>query len=173
MVALIVMGASTSIGSNGLIAETRVPPGQHDAVVARTVGGMISYTRWPEPRPVQRLCVSGATTYTKGFGRIGQSAGRQVQTQVVLPGGPTRGCDILYFGAMADADRLRMLRSIRDQPVLSIAEDDADCRGGTIFCLRVLPDRVGFRLSIDAASRSTVRIDPRVLRIALPEDGAS
>ena len=62
MVALIVMGASTSIGSNGLIAETRVSPGQHDIVVARTVGGMISYTRWPEPRPVVRLCVSGATT---------------------------------------------------------------------------------------------------------------
>ena len=172
MVALIVMGASTSIGSNGLIAETRVPPGQHDVVVARTVGGMISYTRWPEPRPVKRLCVSGAPAYTKGFDRIGQSAGWQVLTQTVLPGGPTRGCDILYFGTMADADRLRMLRSIRDQPVLSIAEADADCRGGTIFCLRVLPDRVGFRLSIDAASRSTVRIDPRVLRIALPEGGA-
>jgi hypothetical protein len=36
----------------------------------------------------------------------------------------------------------------------------------------VLPDRIGFRLSIDAVSRSAVRIDPRVLRIALPEGGA-
>jgi hypothetical protein len=66
-----------------------------------------------------------------------------------------------------------MLRSIRDQPVLSIAEADPACRGGTIFCLRVLPDRVGFQLSIDAVSRSAVRIDPRVLRIALPEGDAS
>lgn len=172
MMALVVMGASASIGSNGLIAETRVPPGQHDAVVARTVGGMISYTRWPEPRPVARLCISGATAYAKSFGRIGQSAGKQVVTLTVAPGGATRGCDVVYFGAMADADRQRMLRSIRDQPVLSIAEADADCRGGTIFCLRVLPDRVGFRLNIDAASRSTVRIDPRVLRIALPEGDA-
>jgi len=172
-VALVVMGASASIGLNGLIAETRVPPGQHDVVVARTVGGMISYTRWPEPRPVVRICVSGATAYTKGFGRIGQSAGRQVLTQIVVPSGPIRGCDVLYFGTMADADRQRMLRSIRDLPVLSIAEADPACRGGTIFCLRVQPDRVGFQLSIDAVSRSAVRIDPRVLRIALPEGDAS
>lgn len=172
-VALIVLSASASIGSSGLIAETRVAPGQHDAVVARTVGGMISYTRWPEPRPAMRLCVSGTTAYTKGFGRVGQAAGRPVATQIVAPGGPTRGCDVLYFGAMADADRQRMLRSIRDQPVLSIAEADPACRGGAIFCLRVQPDRVGFQLSIDAASRSAVRIDPRVLRIALPAGDAS
>lgn len=168
-VALIAMSASVSIGLTDLVAETRAVPGQHDAVVARTVGGMISYTRWPEPRPVVRLCVSGTTAYSKGFGRVGQSAGRQVSTQTVVPGGVTRGCDVLYFGTMADADRQRMLRSIRDQPVLSIAEADHACRGGTIFCLRVLPDRVSFQLSVDAVSRSTVRIDPRVLRIALPE----
>lgn len=172
-VALIAMGASVSIGFSGLIAETRVPPGQQDVVVARTVGGMISYTRWPEPRPVVRFCVSGTTSHSKGFGRLGQSAGRPVVTQIVAPGGITRGCDVLYFGLLADADRQRMLRSIRDQPVLSIAETDPSCRGGTIFCLRVLPDRVAFQLSIDAASRSAVRIDPRVLRIALPEGGAS
>ncbi|WP_447728750.1 YfiR family protein [Sphingomonas koreensis] len=172
-VALIAVSASVSIGLNGLIAETRVPPGQHDAVVARTVGGMISYTRWPEPRPVVRLCVSGSTAYTKGFSRLGQSTGRQIVTQIVVPGGATRGCDVLYFGTIADADRQRMLRSIRDQPVLSIAETDPTCRGGTIFCLHVLPDRVGFQLSIDAVSRSAVRIDPRVLRIALPDGGAS
>lgn len=171
-VALIVMGASVSIGSNGLVAETRVPPGQHDAVVARTVGGMISYTRWPEQRPVVRLCVSGTTAYAGSLGRVGQSAGRAVATQHVAPGTAAQGCDVLYLGAMDAENRQRMMRAIRDRPVLSIAEADADCRGGTIFCLRVLPDRIGFRLSVDAASRSTVRIDPRVLRIALPDGGA-
>ena len=103
---------------------------------------------------------------------MGQSTGRQVATLIVAPGGVTRGCDVLYFGAMPDTDRQQMLRSIRNQPVLSIAEADPACRGGTIFCLRVLPDRVGFQLSIDAVSRSAVRIDPRVLRIALPAGGA-
>lgn len=170
--ALVVMGASASIGSNGLIAETRVPPGQHDAVVARTVGGMISYTRWPEPRAVLHLCVSGATAHARAFGRVGQAAGRPVNAQLIAPGSAAQGCDVLYLGMMNAADRQRMMRAIRDRPVLSIAEADADCRGGTIFCLQILPERVGFRLSIDAVSRSAVRIDPRVLKIALPEGGA-
>mgnify|MGYP000972424442 CR=1 FL=1 len=66
--------------------------------------------------------------------------------------------------------RERLVRLVRDQPVLSIAESDPDCRGGTIFCLRILPDRVGFRFSLDAASRSSLRIDPRVLRVARSEE---
>lgn len=170
--ALIVLSASASVGSNGLIAETRVQPGQHDAVVARTVGGMISYTRWPEPRAVLHLCVSGVTAYAGEFGRVGQAAGRPVTAQLVAPGSAALGCDVLYLGRMDAADRQRMMRAIRDRPVLSIAEADADCRGGTIFCLQVRPDRLGFRLSIDAVSRSGVRIDPRVLKIALPQEGA-
>ena len=170
--ALIVMGASASIGSTGLIAETRVPPGQQDAVVARTVGGMISYTRWPAPRAVLHLCVSGTTAHAGAFDRVDQAAGRPVNAQRIAPGSAAQGCDILYMGVMQAVDRQRMMRAIRDRPVLSIAESDPACRGGTIFCLQVLPDRVGFRLSIDAVSRSSVRIDPRVLQIALPEGGA-
>ncbi len=170
--ALIVMGASASVASTGLVAETRVAPGQHDAVVVRTVGGMISYTSWPEPRPVLQFCISGATSYTGALQRVSRSAGRQVSAQAIVPGSTAQGCDVLYLGAMDAAARQRMMRAIRDRPVLSIAESDPNCRGGTIFCLQILPDRIGFRLSIDAVSRSAVRVDPRVLRVALPAGGA-
>lgn len=171
---LIMMGASVSGGpaSTGLVAETRVPSGQHDRIVARTLGGMIAYTRWPGERPVLHLCVSGRTQYAGGFGHIGESAGRTVVARSLPPTADPSGCDVLYVGAMDAAARQQLMRAIRDRPVLSIAETDADCRGGTIFCLQVRPDRVGFRLSIDAVSRSAVRIDPRVLHVALPEGDA-
>jgi hypothetical protein len=170
MVALLV--GSASVSSTGLVAETRVAPGEQDAAVARTVGGMISYTRWPAERAVLQICVSGATTHASGLGRIDTMLRRQVEARRIAPGTPAQDCDVLYLGTMGAGDRQRVMRSIRDRPVLSIAETDRDCRGGTIFCLQVLPDRIGFRLSIDAVSRSAVRIDPRVLRIALPEGGA-
>ncbi|MCW4463153.1 YfiR family protein [Sphingomonas sp. BT-65] len=170
MVALLI--GSASVSSTGLVAETRVAPGQHDAAVARTVGGMISYTRWPAERAVLHICVSGATVHAAGLGRIDDMLGRQVEARRIPPGNAAQDCDVLYLGTMGTADRQRVMRSIRDRPVLSIAEADPDCRGGAIFCLQVLPDRIGFRLSIDAVSRSAVRIDPRVLRIALPEGGA-
>lgn len=170
MVALLI--GSASVSSTGLVAETRVAPGKHDAAVARTVGGMISYTRWPAERAVLHICVSGATAHAAGLGRIDDMIGRQVEARRLPPGNPAQDCDVLYLGTMGTAERQRVMRSIRDRPVLSIAEADPECRGGTIFCLQVLPDRIGFRLSIDAVSRSAVRIDPRVLRIALPEGGA-
>lgn len=170
MVALLI--GSASVSSTGLVADTRVAPGQHDAAVARTVGGMISYTRWPVERPVLHICVSGATVYASGLGRIDDMVGRHIEARRIAPGNPAQDCDVLYLGTMGAAERQRVMHSIRDRPVLSIAETDPACRGGTIFCLQILPDRIGFRLSIDAVSRSAVRIDPRVLRIALPEGGA-
>lgn len=172
MAALLAGSATVSISSADLVAETRVTPGQHDTVVARTVGGMISYTRWPEPRAVVNICVTGTTAYGDGLGGAAAVAGRPVTVRRVLPGNEVAGCDVLYIGRMRDSDRQRTMQSIRDRPVLSIAESDPACRGGSIFCLRPLPDRVGFRFSIDAVSRSAVRIDPRVLRIALPAGGA-
>lgn len=172
LVTLALANAGVSIGSSpGLISETRVAPGQHDAVVARTVGGMISYTRWPEEHTALRLCISGGTVYTGAFGRISQTAGRPITTRNLVPGGAVQECDIVYIGTMNLAARQEIIRSIRSKPILSIAESDPACRGGTIFCLQVLSDRVGFRLSIDAVSRSTVRVDPRVVRVAIPQGG--
>lgn len=170
LVKLALASASMLIGSSsGLISETRVPPGQHDVVVARTVGGMISYTRWPAERPALRLCISGGTVYTGAFGNIAQTAGRPVASRTLAPGATLQGCDIVYIGAMEVAARQEIIRTIRDKPILSIAESDPACRGGTIFCLQILADRVGFRLSIDAVSRSRVRVDPRVIRVAIPQ----
>lgn len=62
--------------------------------------------------------------------------------------------------------RQRLIAAVRGNPVVTIAEDDRDCAGGAMFCLLFAPQTLSFQLNIDAVSRSTVRIDPRVLRVA-------
>jgi hypothetical protein len=64
-----------------------------------------------------------------------------------------------------------MIGGIRGRAVLSIAETDPGCRGGTMFCLAVGASTLSFQLSVDAISRGTVRVDPRVLRVASPSRG--
>lgn len=136
--------------------------------VARMVGAIVAYSRWPESGPVLDICLAGRATYAARLKDMVLSNG--VLARVTdLAGGvipATGGCDLLYIGAMDPAALRLLLASAYSRPVLTMAEDDPDCRGGTMVCLLFQPGTLSFRLNIDAVSRSTVRIDPRVLRLS-------
>ena len=167
------LGGCVALATGITTAWANVRPGtdQQAMAVARTVGGIISYARWPADRPVLRLCISGETAYAGRLGDAGKVAGRGLTTRALSPGAATLDCDILYLGALEPMAGQRMVQGIRGRAVLTIAEQDRDCRGGAMFCLRVRQASVGFQLSLDAVARSLVRVDPRVLRIA--NDGAA
>jgi hypothetical protein len=136
--------------------------------VASLVGGIISYSRWPTPpRPV-RLCLAGSTRHALRISDAQRTAGQSLMIRAVAAGATPAGCDVLYLGTMRVAARAKMLAATRGKPVVSIIEDDLHCRTGAMFCL--IPARGTFRLNLDAVSRSQVRIDPRVLRIASGEE---
>lgn len=160
-----------------LLAAPRIQPAMMplgaspDAVAASTarmVGAILEYTRWPSARPVVRLCLTGAARHAGRFADIHLSSGAPVE--LVAMGGqgaasPDR-CDALYIGRQDAASMRRLIAGAQGQPVVTIAEDDPDCRGGAMFCLLYAPQSLSFQLSIDAVSRSAVRIDPRVLRLS-------
>jgi hypothetical protein len=134
---------------------------------ARTVGSILAYSRWPvAPDPV-RLCVIG-------------SASHAARLDGPLPGGITvsrrdfpasapdlaAACDALYLGNLPLPVMRAATGAVRGRPVVTIAENDPACRSEAMFCLAVGDAALSFEINIDAISRSTVRIDPRVLRIA-------
>ena len=138
--------------------------------VARMVGGIISYSRWPARNGDGdgiSICTMGSTRYAARLDEAGGAAGRPVTTRAIVPGSAAaaQGCDVLYIGDIAPAQRLRAVAAIHGQAVLSIAEDDPVCRGGTMFCVVLNDGSLTFRLNVDAISRGTVRVDPRVLRL--------
>ena len=157
-----------------LVGETRFAPGSAETAVARTVGGIASYTRWPEPAsPTLRICVSGTTRYAARLNEAGRLAGRPVAIRRLGAGAPPDGCDLLYLGAMQPAENLKMIRATHGRAILSIAEADPVCRGGAMFCLAVNAASLSFQINIDAISRSTLRVDPRVQRVATPAGGGN
>lgn len=141
--------------------------------VARLVGGLIGYARWPQPRTSLTLCRMGTTRLGGGLGDAGGISPLPVILRDIAPGtaAGALGCDILYLGAMPAALQQKAIMAIHGQPVLSIAEDDVDCRSGAMFCLIERGDELSFRLNLDAVSRGTVRIDPRVLRLFADDGG--
>jgi hypothetical protein len=154
-------------------AQTMVSPGSGgpSQAVALMLGRIISFTRWPRPLSTVRLCVAGATRFADRLDAAGTTASARVETQALAGQPPTR-CDAVYVGALPFDARRQLIAAVHDAPILTIAEHDATCNGGTMFCLSVEPAALSFQINVDAISRSGVRIDPRVLRLSDSHDGA-
>jgi YfiR/HmsC-like len=138
--------------------------------VGGLVGGIISYARWPtQPRPV-RLCLAGATRYALRMSDAQRTAAQSILVRSVRAAAGAAECDVLYLGSMSTSARGRMLAAARGKPIVSIVENDRNCRSGAMFCITATRSAASFKLNLDAVSRSQVRIDPRVLRIASGEE---
>lgn len=143
-----------------------------DAAVARMVASFVEFTRWPERRGVVRLCIAGTADKAGALGPMRLSDGRPIERKVLQPAALANGqCDVAYFGTMPAASLRAATTALRGKGVLTIAENDPQCRSQAMFCLVYPASGVSFRLNIDAVSRSGLRVDPRVLRIGEGEAG--
>ena len=132
---------------------------------AQLISGILGYVRWPAPRSQYSLCAIGNTAFGGALPQITPPDGVRVALRRLTE--PVAvDCDIIYLGQIEIADRQRVLASARGRAVLTISEADPLCRSGAMFCLTVGPTSAGFQMNIDAITRSTLRVDPRVLRLS-------
>jgi len=139
---------------------------------ARVVGAILEYTRWPAGQTPLVLCVVGPALHAGGMDHLSLSNGRTVVRRTISANAEPAGleCDALYLARLDPETLRRWTRAARGMAIVTIAEDDPGCRSEAMFCLRFMPAALSFDLNIDAVSRSGVRIDPRVLRLANGED---
>lgn len=135
------------------------------AATARMVRSFIDYTRWPARTEAVTLCVVGPTSNAGQFDGLALADGRKV-TRRMAGLAALAGCQVVYLGRLEQASARSVVAAVRGKGVLTIAENDPICRSQAMFCLK--PDRqsLGFLVNIDAISRSGLRVDPRVLRMA-------
>lgn len=139
----------------------------------RMTGGIISYARWPDgPRAVRSMCVIGTPRLTERLAPIvpgGPAVTIRRLSAAAATGSPS--CDILFLGRMPAGDRQRLISWVRGRAVLTITDDDPGCAFGAMFCLAARPAGLGFSANLDAIGRGSLRIDPRVLKIAQDDGG--
>lgn len=134
---------------------------------ARTIRGIMEYARWNERRDPTVLCVAGPAQHAGQIGGWRMADGRQVVRRNVSPApSALAGCDVLYLGALSIATQRQLTAAVRGRGVLTIAEADPDNASDAMFAFTYKPNALSFRLNIDAVSRSGMKIDPRVLRVA-------
>ncbi len=140
--------------------------------VNRMIGGIVSYAKWPDgtPRAARTMCVVGTPQLSSSLAPT-VAGGPVISVRRSTPaGGMGGGCDILFLGRMPVADRQRLNAWVRAKPVLTITDDDPTCSHGAMFCLFGRGSNLSFSVNLDAITRGTVRIDPRVLKIGSDGD---
>lgn len=174
-VATIILAIVLGAGAAPLRAETRdalvlTAGASSDGLavgVARLVQSMIEYTRWPTPQNPVTLCVAGPALHAARLDGLRLSEGRVVaRRNVPAASAALGGCDALYIGQVPGPAARQLVDAVRGKGVLTIAEADPDGRSQAMFSLLYGPQGLNFRLNIDAAARSGLRVDPRVLRMA-------
>ena len=144
-------------------------PGEspYAGAVARTVRSLVEYTRWPQPPNPDEVCVAGPASHDDQIDGTRLADGRVLRRRVVAPSaGALGGCDVLYLGKLPLQGQQQLVAAVRGRGVLSVAEADPACQSEAMFCLVFAPQALTFRMNIDAVSRSGLKVDPRVLRIA-------
>jgi YfiR/HmsC-like len=113
------------------------------------------------------LCVAGPAQHAAQIGNQRLSDGRQVvRRNVAAQPAALNGCDAVYIGSLPLATQRQLTSAVRGRGVLTIAENDPGSSSEAMFALTFKPAGLSFRLNIDAVSRSGLRVDPRVLRVA-------
>jgi hypothetical protein len=136
--------------------------------VAQVVHGILSYARWPQPLQPLRLCVIAPTEYADLLWQNHELESHQpVEAKRLLVKNPNleTDCDAVYLGVVEDSQRQALFRRLIGKPVLTISESSQDCSDGSLFCLKISDDHVGFNINLDAVARSGVRIHPNVLKL--------
>ena len=136
--------------------------------VAKTVFGILGYTRWPTALQTVRLCVVGPTEYTDELLKGGLLHGdRRVQVRRMRLDDAQliSQCDGVYAGMLDDAAWRQLRARLEAQPLLSISERQELCLIGCMFCLDVRDSGVAFETNLDSVARSGVRVNPRVLQL--------
>lgn len=165
-VSLLILLSAASLPLRG-----EAPPAAADpalaAEVRQTVAGIISYTRWPHLKGPPRLCVFRSATYAAALDGI--DAGPDLWQTIPVADvnqALAEQCDALYFGQESQRQQLEAIGAYLPRPLLTIAEQSADCTAGSAFCLKFTDNRVGFSVNLDSLSRSGVRVHPDVLMLA-------
>lgn len=172
LASLILIGAMLAPPEVAVVRASQMIVGEGaegmSAAINRMVGGIVSYVSWPGRPEASALTLCQIGTPRLAGHIDPEMTGRHLVSVRRTTAGAAiagDGCDILFLGRVSAADRLKLIEWVRHRPVLTITDDDPACLYGAMFCLASQPDGLSFLVNLDAIGRSTLRVDPRVLKI--------
>ena len=143
------------------------------SVKAAFVYNFARFTEWPDTafhdaNSPLRLCVLGQDPFD---GALGLIAGKTIGNRELLISYPiwaddAQGCHILFISESVDRHLSDIVAYLSGFPVLTIGDTPDIARSGGIIGLETIENRIRFRVNLDAAQRSGLRLSSRILDLA-------
>lgn len=133
--------------------------------VARIVGGIISFTRWPGPPHDARLCITTPAMSAEMLVRNLSATTPLAGVQYLAPQDARleSSCDVVYIEHVNQAGHANLFQRLAGRPVLTIADSGSGCLMGSLFCISSTGASPRFSVNLDAIARSGLHINPKVL----------
>jgi hypothetical protein len=96
------------------------------------------------------------------------SSGHPVVLRRIAGGEPPPRIHVLFVGSRTDVAReAALLRQIRNEPVLSVTEQDGALEQGSMINFRLVDDRVRFEVALDPVKHAGLELNSRLLSVAI------
>jgi hypothetical protein len=156
------------------LAAQALPASQRDTLVkAAFLHKFASFVDWPDGTFAKadtplRIGILGDELVWRDLNELARDRdrdGRPVQVVRLNPGDPLTGFHILYFKANSPARVTDLLGSV-PHGVLTIADSDGAHPRGSVLSFFLDEGRVRFGVSLEAATRQRLRLNPRLIAAA-------
>jgi hypothetical protein len=143
---------------------------EHD-VKAAFLFNFTKFVTWPAIPPGQpfRICVVADETTTAAVDRAMQNESildRRTETIIPASAEQARSCQVLFIGHDASGQAAAILTATRALPVLTVGDGPDFLERGGIIQFVVSEGRIRFDVNLAHATRASLSINARMLRVA-------
>ena len=148
------------------------PAASAPALKAAFLYNFAKFSEWPDDAPSGgpvSICVLGESAVADALDGIVRGRtidGRDILVTRPRPDAPLRSCHILYIGDVEPRRTALLLETLRDAPILTVADRDRYARWTGVATLFVDNGHMRFTINVDAAQHTRIRISSRVLSLA-------
>lgn len=132
------------------------------------------FAEWPAdafkgPADTVRLCVLGRDPFGSDLKSLkGKRIGnRKIQIRHLIWADEAVDCHVLFLSQTTEGRLVRLFQLLDGKPVLTVSDWPAPVRSGGVIGLEVIDRKVRFRINVDTARQSGVKLSSRLLKLAV------
>jgi hypothetical protein len=142
-------------------------------VKALFIYNFINFVDWPagssfDSSPTVNVCVIGEDPFGEALNDIRSETvkGKRLAIRFYRSYDEPEGCHLLFIPASEKNHMGRILRSISDKSVLTVADTEESVRQGAVIGFFIEQKRVRFAVNLEAARRAGLKISAKLLKLA-------
>lgn len=156
-------------------ATTSTAAASEERVKGVSIYKFLNYVEWPasafdKPDSPYVIGVLGADEVADELARV--AAGRTMNNRGVIvkrlqAGESFNGIHVLFIGKGERARQAQILKQVQLQPKLLITETDGALAQGSMINFKMVDERVRFEVALDPVEKSGLKLNSRMLAVAL------